>query len=129
MAQPCAHRARAAGAHRAAHVGHVGARDRHLPLRRAAHPAAEDRARPASVVAAGALLVGAVAPPLAATFAPEVSQASVLRQAEAERRSVVATSPVVERTKAPTTAQQARPVKRIMIVGDSVALTLGRGIE
>ena len=35
----------------------------------------------ASTVAAGALVVGAIAPPLAATFAPAVSQASVLRAA------------------------------------------------
>jgi len=82
----------------------------------------------ASLVAAGALAVGAVAPPLAATFAPEVSQAAVLRQAERERVSP-ATRPVASRKRTTGTQPAARPVKRIMIVGDSVALTLGRGIE
>jgi len=87
-----------------------------------AYPAA------ASVVAAGALVVGAVAPPLAATFAPEVSQAAVLRQAERERRSPE-TRPVASHTKVTRTRPESRPVKRILVVGDSVALTLGRGIE
>ena len=82
----------------------------------------------ASLVAAGALAVGAVAPPLAATFAPEVSQAAVLRQAERERVSP-ATRPVASRKRTTGTQPAARPVKRILIVGDSVALTLGRGIE
>jgi hypothetical protein len=82
----------------------------------------------ASAVAAVALLVGAVAPPLAATFAPEVSQAAVLKQAEQEQRSP-ATRPVASRTKTTGSKPAPRPVKRIMIVGDSVALTLGRGIE
>jgi peptidoglycan/LPS O-acetylase OafA/YrhL len=82
----------------------------------------------ASLVAAGALVVGAVAPPLAATFAPEVSQAAVLRQAEQQRVSP-ATRPVASHKKTTATETASRPVKRILIVGDSVALTLGRGIE
>ncbi len=82
-----------------------------------------------SFVAIGALFVGAVAPPLAATFAPAVSQASVLRQAARELQSP-ATRPVASRTKSSQPHPAApRPVKRILVVGDSVALTLGRGIE
>ncbi len=83
-----------------------------------------------SVAAAGALVVGAVAPPLAATFAPEVSQASVLREAQRQLQASPETQPVASRTKGSKPARAtARPVRRIMIVGDSVALTLGRGIE
>ena len=79
----------------------------------------------ASFVAAVALLVGAIAAPLDATFAPTVSQASVLRDAQRELASP-ATAPVADREKAKASPP---PLKRILIVGDSVALTLGRGIE
>lgn len=80
-------------------------------------------ALPAAVsVAAGvAVLVGVVAPPLAATFAPAVSQASVLRTARHELSETSTTRPAAHAVP--------RPVRRVMIVGDSVALTLGRGIE
>ncbi len=82
----------------------------------------------ASAVAAGALVVGAVAPPLAATFAPAVAPASVLRAAGAHP---VPPRVVVASARAAGRARKAapRPLRRILVVGDSVALTLGRGIE
>jgi peptidoglycan/LPS O-acetylase OafA/YrhL len=81
-------------------------------------------------VAAIALIVGAAAPPLAATFAPAVSQASVLEHARQEL-AAPATAPVAAHRKinGVSTTVPPPPLKRIMIVGDSVALTLGRGIE
>jgi peptidoglycan/LPS O-acetylase OafA/YrhL len=82
-----------------------------------------------SVAAAGALVVGAVAPPLAATFAPEVSQAAVLREAQRQLQASPETQPVASHTNDSTPAAAPRPVRRVLIVGDSVALTLGRGIE
>jgi hypothetical protein len=84
-----------------------------------------------SVAALGALVVGSAAPPLAANFAPESSQASVLREARSrEDQASPETRPVASRTKESSPGRTAtRPVERIMIVGDSVALTLGRGIE
>jgi peptidoglycan/LPS O-acetylase OafA/YrhL len=82
-----------------------------------------------TVAAAGALIVGAVAPPLAATFAPETSQAAVLREAQREQETSPETQPVASHGKDDAAAPAPRPVRRIMIVGDSVALTLGRGIE
>jgi peptidoglycan/LPS O-acetylase OafA/YrhL len=83
-----------------------------------------------SVAALGALVVGSVAPMPAATFAPETSQASVLQEARRQREQASPeTRPVATHTKQSTPERATRPVKRIMIVGDSVALTLGRGIE
>jgi peptidoglycan/LPS O-acetylase OafA/YrhL len=83
-----------------------------------------------SFVAAIALLVGAAAPPLAATFSPAVSQASVLEHAKQEL-AAPATAPVATRRKADGTPAPVarRSLERILVVGDSVALTLGRGIE
>jgi peptidoglycan/LPS O-acetylase OafA/YrhL len=84
-----------------------------------------------SVAALGALVVGAAAPPLVANFAPEASQAAVLREARRQEQASPKTQPVASHTEdsSPERGGAPRPVKRIMIVGDSVALTLGRGIE
>ena len=84
-----------------------------------------------SIAALGALVVGAAAPPLVANFAPEASQATVLREARQQEQASPETQPVASHTKDSSPDRRAgpRPVKRIMVVGDSVALTLGRGIE
>jgi len=83
----------------------------------------------AAVAAATALVVGIAAPPLAATFAPAESQASVLRTARHELNTTPTTSVVTNGNRSATTAVAPHPIHRVMIVGDSVALTLGRGIE
>jgi hypothetical protein len=84
-----------------------------------------------SVAALGALVVGTAAPTVSATFSPETSQASVLREARRQQdQASPKTQPVASHTDETVPARAApRPVKRVMIVGDSVALTLGRGIE
>jgi hypothetical protein len=87
-----------------------------------------------AIVTAAALIVGAAAPPLAATFAPTVSQASVLKEAQ-RQLAASDTSPVATRTKGgntkggATTTTAPHELKRVLVVGDSLALTLGRGIE
>ncbi len=83
----------------------------------------------AVLAAATAVIVGIAAPPLAATFAPAESQASVLRAARHEL-TTTSTAPVggTGNPATPTSAAP-RPIHRVMVVGDSVALTLGRGIE
>ena len=83
----------------------------------------------AAIAAATAVVVGIAAPPLAATFAPAESQASVLRTARRELKSTT-TQPTTTNGNRPTDTEAApRPIHRVMIVGDSVALPLGRGIE
>ena len=77
-----------------------------------------------SIAAVGALLVGAIAPAPAVTFAPAVSPAVVLSSARRATADAAAA-----RVTQPATTQAAHPVRRVMVVGDSVALTLGRGIE
>ncbi len=72
-----------------------------------------------------ALMVAALAPPAAVTFAPTQSASAVL----AESRASTATSSTAP---SPSTAGMTiAPVRlqRVLVVGDSVALTLGRGIE
>ena len=69
-----------------------------------------------------AVLVGALASAPAVTFAATVSPNSVL----AASQRALASAPTTTGAK----ASAARPrVQRVMVVGDSVALTLGRGIE
>jgi peptidoglycan/LPS O-acetylase OafA/YrhL len=74
-----------------------------------------------ATVALSALVVAVLAPEPMVTFAPAQSRASVL----------VASHPVAATTVAgrPEPAPAARGVHRVLVVGDSVALTLGRGIE
>ena len=71
-----------------------------------------------------ALAVAVLAPPAAVTFAPTQSAAAVV----AESRAAEATSSTAP---SPSTAGTTAPVRlqRVLVVGDSVALTLGRGIE
>jgi hypothetical protein len=84
----------------------------------------------AAAVAAGvALVVGLAAPPLPAKFAPEVSQASVLRAAREQLATSTTTLPTARSTQPTPTQPAPVPVKRILVVGDSVALTLARGLE
>ena len=77
----------------------------------------------ASAGAVGAaVLVGALASAPSVTFAATVSPNSVL----AASQRAFATAP----STTGTTSPDAKPrVRRVMLVGDSVALTLGRGIE
>jgi peptidoglycan/LPS O-acetylase OafA/YrhL len=71
-----------------------------------------------------ALMVAVLAPQAVVTFAPTQSGASVLAASRAaEATSSTAPSPSTSGTPAPTRVQ------RVLVVGDSVALTLGRGIE
>jgi lysophospholipase L1-like esterase len=82
-----------------------------------------------NVVALVVVVVGVVAPTPAVTFAPAVSAEAVLASAQ----RVVSTQSTVRVTPhtagpVPSTAAP-RPVQRVLVVGDSVALTLGRGIE
>jgi peptidoglycan/LPS O-acetylase OafA/YrhL len=72
-----------------------------------------------------ALMVAVLAPQAVVTFAPTQSGASVLAASRAaESTSSTAPSP----STSGTTAAPVR-VSRVLVVGDSVALTLGRGIE
>jgi peptidoglycan/LPS O-acetylase OafA/YrhL len=82
-----------------------------------------------SVVALGALVVGAVAPTPAVTFAPAVSPESVLASARRVVKSPVTDLVTTRATHPARTASTSHPVQRVFVVGDSVALTLGRGIE
>jgi peptidoglycan/LPS O-acetylase OafA/YrhL len=78
-----------------------------------------------ATITLAALVVAAVAPTQVVTLAPTQSAASVLAAARAAQSVLVtAKSP-------PSTARvvAAAGVHRVLVVGDSVALTLGRGIE
>ena len=78
-----------------------------------------------AAVMLSALVVASLAPEPAVVFAPAGSPASVLSAA----RSALPTMPVVPgSTLTPSTAAS-EGVRRVLVVGDSVALTLGRGIE
>jgi peptidoglycan/LPS O-acetylase OafA/YrhL len=82
----------------------------------------------AAGVAAGvcAVLVGAVASAPTVTFAAIASPNSVL----AASRRAPTPQPSTSHTGRATSAAPTKPrVQRVMVVGDSVALTLGRGIE
>ena len=87
----------------------------------------------ASVAAATcAALVGIVASAPAVTFAATTSPGSVLAAAQEYARLHPAPPPTVHptgKTGSSTTTSQPPRVQRVMVVGDSVALTLGRGIE
>jgi peptidoglycan/LPS O-acetylase OafA/YrhL len=79
----------------------------------------------ASATALGAAaLVGALAAAPAVNFAATASPSSVLA---ASKRALQLPPPTRNTTEG--TAAQAPHVRRVMVVGDSVALTLGRGIE
>jgi peptidoglycan/LPS O-acetylase OafA/YrhL len=83
----------------------------------------------AATVALCALVVAVLAPQPMVTFAPTRSAASILSAAHSARATppvTVARSAGTSRTAAP---QRAFAVHRVLVVGDSVALTLGRGIE
>jgi lysophospholipase L1-like esterase len=73
-----------------------------------------------ALLVASALIVGVIAPEPAVTFAPTRSAAAVLSGLS---RITASPSPV---SASPATAPA---VSRVLVVGDSVALTLGRGIE
>ena len=81
-----------------------------------------------ATVSAGAVgvaaLVGAVASAPAITFAATVAPSSVLA---ASQRELAAAPPPAP--SASTPAGRPARVRRVLVVGDSVALTLGRGIE
>ncbi len=81
--------------------------------------------------AACAALVGVVASTPAVTFAATASPSEVLAAAQLARRVPVSTqsSAPGRRTGSSTSTSSPRRVQRVMVVGDSVALTLGRGIE
>ena len=77
----------------------------------------------AGIAAAGcAVLVGVVSSAPAVTFAAAASPRAVLATAQA-----AASTNTAAPTKTPNRAKHS--VHRVMVVGDSVALTLGRGIE
>jgi peptidoglycan/LPS O-acetylase OafA/YrhL len=71
-----------------------------------------------------ALLVGAVAAAPPITFAATVAPSSVL----AASQRALASTPPVSAGNAASTDPMPR-VRRVLVVGDSVALTLGRGVE
>jgi peptidoglycan/LPS O-acetylase OafA/YrhL len=81
---------------------------------------------PAAIASAMAavLVVGATAPAPAVTFAPEQSPASVL-----SALPHLDPVPVASATRSGAGAPARPSVHRVLVVGDSVALTLGRGIE
>jgi peptidoglycan/LPS O-acetylase OafA/YrhL len=84
-------------------------------------------APPAALAAAAgaALLVGALAATPAVTFAATATPQSVLAAAQHMRASTAAARAASAASTTPTIA----PVRRVLVTGDSVALTLGRGIE
>jgi peptidoglycan/LPS O-acetylase OafA/YrhL/lysophospholipase L1-like esterase len=73
-----------------------------------------------------AALVGVVAASPAVTFAAAASPSSVLAASERAPRVVIPAPTIAPTSGAPA---RKRRVQRVMVVGDSVALTLGRGIE
>jgi peptidoglycan/LPS O-acetylase OafA/YrhL len=79
-----------------------------------------------ATAAGAALLVGALASTPAVTFAATATPQSVL--AAAQHMLTTTTTTANHSTSAPRTTA-APPVRRVLVVGDSVALTLGRGIE
>jgi peptidoglycan/LPS O-acetylase OafA/YrhL len=79
----------------------------------------------AMAVVLASATVGLTAPALAVDFAPVNSLSSVLKA----ERNTTTTVPVVRSGGAPTTAAPSPKPMRVLVVGDSVALTLGRGIE
>ncbi len=86
-------------------------------------------APPAAVATAAgaALLVGALASTPAVTFAATSTPQSVLAAAQ---HMLTSTTAANDTSSTPTRATSTTPpVRRVLVVGDSVALTLGRGIE
>jgi peptidoglycan/LPS O-acetylase OafA/YrhL len=71
-----------------------------------------------------ALVVQALAPEPAVTFAATRSPASVLSAVRADERTPASSTP-----SSTTAAGVATGVHRVLVTGDSVALTLGRGVE
>jgi hypothetical protein len=78
-----------------------------------------------ATVMLSALVVGALAPEPAVVFAPVASPNSVLAAA----RSATTQSSVSPGSTATPSTAATESVHRVLVVGDSVALTLGRGIE
>ena len=79
-----------------------------------------------ATVMLASLAVGALAPEPAVVFAPAGSPASVSGRGRAPRSRPRRSLPDRRRRRRPPRSQ---PVHRVLVVGDSVALTLGRGIE
>lgn len=78
-----------------------------------------------AAVVLSALVVGVLAPEPAVTFAPTRSAASIL----SELPRIAATPSTSAPASVPAVPAAATAVHRVFVVGDSVALTLGRGIE
>jgi SGNH domain (fused to AT3 domains) len=78
-----------------------------------------------ATVASCALVVAAVAPAPAVTFAPTRSAASIVTASRSAAPPPVVAAPSAAIAGAPA----ATTVHRVLVVGDSVALTVGRGIE